>query len=135
MALTDECKLLLILLGPSGSGKTRLGKQSVLGSEDKTMFLSTGEELRKREILSPWQEPDMETVKLICHEMINKTLEAFKDSKTHRVLILDCVKDLGDAEYITLQAKKYGFEITGRAKRFSSSWFSYCLFPQLAKEI
>ena len=111
MALTDECKLLLILLGPSGSGKTRLGKQSVLGSEDKTMFLSTGEELRKREILSPWQEPDMETVKLICHEMINKTLEAFKDSKTHRVLILDCVKDLGDAEYITLQAKKYGFEI------------------------
>ena len=112
MAETDECKLVFILLGPSGSGKTTFGKSSAFTWEHKIMFLSTGDELRKREILSPWQEPDIQTVKVIFHEVINKTLEAYKVSKTHRILILDCVKDLGDAEYITLQAKKYGFEIT-----------------------
>ena len=110
---SDERKRILIVLGPSGSGKTSFGKSALaLKGDHEIMFLSTGEELRKRDILSPWQEPDIQTMNLICHKMINKTLEAFKVSKTHRVLILDCVKDLGGAEYITLEAKKYCFEIT-----------------------
>ena len=109
----DTRKLIFILLGPSGCGKTSAAKAAVATLRNKQVIvLSTGDKLREKKVLIPGQESDMKTVKAFCHEMMRETLEAFKVSSTHRLLILDCVKDLGDAHYITSEAKKHGLEIT-----------------------
>lgn len=106
-------KQIFILLGPSGSGKTSFGKELVAHDpRDEVMFLSTGDELRDKKVLMPWQEPDMKIVKEFCYKMIDKTLETFHISTKHRILILDCVKDLDDAHYITSKAQKYGLAVT-----------------------
>ncbi len=128
-------KYIFVLLGPSGSGKTTYGQRQILGPsgsgkttygqrqswqpkrrdgrKNEVMFLSTGLELRKQNIMSVWQEVDMTAIKDVCHKLIDQTFENFNTSETHQILILDCVKDLEDAEYIAAEAKKYDLEITG----------------------
>ncbi|CAB4020291.1 Hypothetical predicted protein [Paramuricea clavata] len=93
-------KYILVLLGPSGSGKTTFGENqldSCLADEDGVMFLSTGLELRKQNVMNVWQEADMTVIKDFCHKLINETIANFKRSETHQILILDCVKNLEDA--------------------------------------
>ena len=110
-------KYIFVLLGPSGSGKTTYARsQSWLAkrgavNKNKVMVLSTGLELRKQNIMSVWQEADMTAIKDVCHKLIDQTFENFNTSETHQILILDCVKDLEDAEYIAAEAKKYGLKI------------------------
>ena len=110
-------KYILVLLGPSGSGKTTFGENQLDScladaDEDGVMFLSTGLELRKQNVMSVWQETDMTVIKDFCHKLINETFANFKRSETHQILILDCVKNLEDAEYIAAEAKKHGLQIT-----------------------
>ena len=109
-------KYILILLGPSGSGKTTYAihqrSLSYFTRDYEVMILCTGLELRKQNIISAWQEADMAAVKDFCHTLIDETFANFKKSETHQMLILDCVKDLEDAEYVAAEAKKHGLQIT-----------------------
>ena len=115
-------KYIFVLLGPSGSGKTTYGERQTGGAYYKrfsqcrdsngVMFLCTGRELRKHNVMNVWQEADMTAIKDFCHKLITETFEKFKTSVTHKILILDCIKDLEDAEYVAAQAKKHGFEVT-----------------------
>ena len=74
------------------------------------MFLSTGDKLREGNYISAWREPNMIDIKEYCHELIDKTFVEFKTSELD-LLILDCVKDLEDAEFVAAQANKYSFKI------------------------
>mgnify|MGYP002803881544 CR=1 FL=1 len=107
-------KYIHVLIGPSGSGKTTYGQNRInkFASKNKVMFLSTGLELRKENVISAWQEPNMTAIKDFCHSLINETFANFKSSETHEILILDCVKDLEDAEYVATEATKHGLQVT-----------------------
>ena len=115
-------KYIFVLLGPSGSGKTTYGERQARGTyyerfsqyrdSNGVMFLSTGRELRKYNVMNVWQEADMTAIKDFCHKLITETFENFKTSVTHKILILDCIKDLEDAEYVAAQAKKHCLEVT-----------------------
>ena len=107
-------KYIHVLLGPSGSGKTTYAQNKInkFSSRNKVMVLSTGLELRKENFISTWQEPNMTVIKDFCHSLINKTFANFKSSKTHEILILDCVKDLEDAEYVAAEATRHGLQVT-----------------------
>ena len=118
-------KYIFVLLGPSGCGKTTYGERKSSQSRE-VMFLSTGHKLRKDNVLNVWEEPDMTDVKDFCQKLINKTLETFKTSGTYETLILDCVKELEDAEYVAAQAKKHGLEVT---KAFLFNIDAYSLVP------
>lgn len=111
-------KYVCVLLGASGSGKTTYCQCQGSSVYDKgfrqsdVVFLSTGRELRKHNVMNEWQEVDLTAIKDFCHRLIDETLEKFKSSQTHEILILDCIKDLEDAEYVAAQAKKTGLEVT-----------------------
>ena len=114
-------KYIFVLLGPSSSSKTTFGE--VIETREEVMFLSTGRIIRrlkyqrhKYNLMRMWEEPDMNSmtkIKHFCHKLIKRTFNNFKSSKKHKILILDCVKDLDDAEFTTTQAHKHGLEITG----------------------
>ena len=103
-------KNIILLLGPSGCGKTTFGQTWGKAPYPSRMFLSTGDKLREGNYISAWREPNMIDIKEYCHELISKTFVDFQTSKS-TLLILDCVKDLEDAEFVAAQANKYGFKI------------------------
>ena len=107
----DRCrKNIVVLLGPAGCGKTTFGKESLKCLYPSSTFLSTGDKLREGNYISAWQEPNMKEIKDFCHELIGKTLIDFQKSES-AMLILDCVKDLEDAEFVAAEANKYGLQI------------------------
>ena len=110
-------KYILILLGPCDSGKINCSLTfSRLARDNDVMLLFTGLELRKQKVISAWQlwqEADMAAVKDFCQTLIDETFANFKKSEKHQLLILDCVKDLEDAEYVAAEAKKHGLRING----------------------
>ena len=105
----ERIKRIVILLGPSGSGKTTFGE--TYSSTGSSMFFSTGDKLREENYISPWHEPNIANIKEYCHELMAKTFLEFHASESD-MLILDCVKDLEDAEFVTAQAEKHGLSIT-----------------------
>ena len=108
----DHCrKNIVVLLGPAGCGKTTFGKESLKRLYPSSTFLSTGDKLRQWNYISAWQEPNMKKIKDFCHELIGKTLIDFQKSESV-MLILDCVKDLEDAEFVAAEANKYGLQVT-----------------------
>ncbi|CAB4020274.1 2 -5 RNA ligase [Paramuricea clavata] len=107
-------KDIIVLLGPSGCGKTTFGQMSLTCpylSTASSTFLSTGDKLREENLIRAWWEPNMADIKDFCHDVISKTFTDFQTSDSG-VLILDCVKDLEDAEFVAAQANKYGLKIT-----------------------
>ena len=108
----DICKKnIVVLLGPTGCGKTTYAKESLKRQYPSSAFLSTGDKLREGNYINAWQEPNMDEIKDFCHTLIGTTLMDFQKSES-AVLILDCVKDLKDAEFVTAEAKEYGLQIT-----------------------
>ena len=108
----DRCrKNIVVLLGPAGCGKTTFGKESLKRLYPSSTFLSTGDKLREGNYISAWREPNMKEIKDFCHELIGKTLIEFQKSES-AMLILDCVKDLKDAEFVKAEANKYGLQVT-----------------------
>ena len=108
----DHCKKnIVVLLGPTGCGKTTYAKESLKRQYPSSTFLSTGDKLREGNYINAWQEPNMDEIKNFCHTLIGTTLMEFQKSES-AVLILNCVKDLKDAEFVTAEAKKYGLQIT-----------------------
>ena len=106
----DYCKKnIVVLLGPAGCGKTAFAKELSFNQIHPSTFLSTGDKLREG---NAWQETSMKKVKDFCYELIGKTLMDFQTSEP-AVLILDCVKDLEDAEFVAAEAKKFGLQING----------------------
>ncbi len=106
----ESRKNIIVLLGPSGCGKTTFGQKASKAPYPSSMFLSTGDKLREGNYISAWREPNMIDIKKYCHELIGKTFVEFKTSELD-LLILDCVKDLEDAEFVAAQANKYSFKI------------------------
>ena len=108
----DGCrKNIVVLLGPAGCGKTTFGKESLKRLYPSSTFFSTGDKLRQWNYINTWQEPNMEKIKDFCHQLIGETLMDFKKSES-AMLILDCVKDLEDAEFVAAEANKYGLQVT-----------------------
>ena len=106
----DHCKKnIVVLLGPAGCGKTTFATRLSVNQYNLSTVLSTVDKLREG---NAWQQPNMKKIKDFCHELIRKTLMDFHKSES-TVLILDCAKDLGDAEFVTAEAKKHGLQIDG----------------------
>ena len=105
----ERIKSIVVLLGPSGSGKTTFGQ--TYSSTSGSTFFSTGDKLREENYISPWHEPDIANIKEYCHELIAKTFLEFQASESD-MLILDCVKDLEDAELVAAQAENHGLRIS-----------------------
>ena len=104
-------KNIVVLLGPAGCGKTTFAKQSSLKTRyPLSTFFSTGDKLREGNYISAWREPNMKEIKYFCHELIGKALINFQKSSSNW-LILDCVKDLEDVEFVAAEANKYGLQI------------------------
>ena len=106
-------KDVVVLLGPSGSGKTTYGQtlKGPYSSFSSTSFLSTGDRLLEEGYISIYREPNMREIKKFCYELISNTFIDFKASHSC-MLVLDCVKDLEDAEFVSAKASKYGCKIT-----------------------
>lgn len=108
-------KDIIVLLGPSGCGKTTFGRTATALRDPcesiARTFLSTGDRLREGNHIVAYREPNMTDVKDFCYELISKTFTDFTASGSV-TLILDCVKDLKDAEFVATQANKHGLKVT-----------------------
>ena len=116
-----SCNNVIVLLGPSGSGKTTYGQRfkGPYSNFSSTSFLSTGDRLLEEGYISIYREPNMRQIKRFCYELISKAFIDFKTSESC-MLVLDCVKDLEDAEFVAAEASKYDFKIT-KALLFEAS--------------